>query len=60
MTAQELIAVAAWQKGAMSRDTLFELLRHGELLPEGRTDEEETRLVDAEKPVEPPAGHQGK
>ena len=54
MTAQELnAAVAAWQKGAISRDTLFELLRRGEILPEGRSNEEEARLVGAAKPVEP-------
>jgi hypothetical protein len=50
-------AVAAWQKGAMSRDTLFDLLRRGEILPEGRTNEEEARLVGTEKPVEPAVGH---
>ena len=61
MTAQELnAAVAAWQKGSMSRDTLFELLRRGEILPEGRTNEEEARLVAVEKPVELAVGHQGK
>ena len=49
---QELTAVVkTWQKGAMSRDTLFELLRRGEILPEGRTNEEEARLVGAEKPT---------
>jgi hypothetical protein len=35
----------------MSRDTLFELLRRGEILPEGRTKEEEARWVGAEKPT---------
>ena len=61
MTAQELnAAVAAWQKGAMSQDTLFELLRRGEILPEGRTNEEEARLVAIEKPVDTSVGHQGK
>jgi len=33
--------VAAWQAGAISRDTMTELFRRGEVLPEGRTTEEE-------------------
>jgi hypothetical protein len=46
MTARELQAVvAAWQAGALSRDTMFELFRKGEILPDGRTNEEETRLL---------------
>ena len=37
--------VAAWQ--AISRDTLTDLFRRGEVLPEGRTDAEEKRLIGA-------------
>jgi hypothetical protein len=37
--------VAAWQKGAISRETMFDLFRRGEVLPAGRTDEEEARLT---------------
>jgi hypothetical protein len=37
--------VAAWQAGAISRDTMSDLFRRGEVLPEGRTDEEEAALV---------------
>ncbi len=29
----------------MSRDTMTDLFRRGEVLPEGRTNEEETRLI---------------
>jgi len=46
MASEELTAVvAAWQAGAISRETMFELFRKGEVLPAGRTDEEETRLT---------------
>jgi hypothetical protein len=46
MTARELAAVvAAWQAGAFSRDTMLELFRKGEILPDGRTNEEEVRLL---------------
>jgi len=37
--------VAAWQAGAISLDTMHELFRRGEVLPEGRTSEEERRLI---------------
>ena len=40
--------VSAWQAGAISRDTMFELFRKGEVLPVGRSNDEETRLL-AEK-----------
>jgi hypothetical protein len=47
--AQEITAVvAAWQAGAISRDTMTDLFRRGEVLPEGRTNEEEAKLVGAE------------
>ncbi len=37
--------VAAWQTGAISRDTMTELFRRGEVLPEGRTTEEELKMI---------------
>jgi hypothetical protein len=46
MSSNELTAVvAAWQAGAISQETMFDLFRKGELLPAGRTDEEERRLA---------------
>ena len=46
MASDEITAVvSAWQAGAISRDTMFELFRKGEVLPAGRTNEEEQRLV---------------
>ncbi len=45
LSAQEITAVVqAWQSGALSRDSMMELFRRGEVLPEGRTNEEERRL----------------
>ena len=50
MTAQELTAVVkAWQSGAISRDSMLHLFRKGEILPEGRTTEEEEGLIGREK-----------
>ncbi|MBP7084837.1 MAG: DUF4055 domain-containing protein [Giesbergeria sp.] len=37
--------VAAWQAGALSQDTMFDLFRRGEVLPEGRTNVEEASLI---------------
>ena len=46
MSSMELTAiVAAWQANAISRETMFELFRKGEVLPAGRTDQEEARLL---------------
>jgi hypothetical protein len=46
LTSQDLQAiVAAWQAGAISRDTMTDLFRRGEVLPEGRSAEEEARLI---------------
>lgn len=46
MSSKEISAVvAAWQSGAISRETMFDLFRRGEVLPPGRTDEEEARLT---------------
>ena len=43
---QEIQAiVAAWQANAISRDTMTDLFRRGEVLPEGRTNEEEELLI---------------
>ena len=47
MSRQDLQAVvAAWQSGAISRDTMFELFRSGEILPDGRTNEDEAALIE--------------
>jgi hypothetical protein len=50
MTSNEIKAVvAAWQAGAISQETMFDLFRRGEVLPPGRTDEEESRLTEKQK-----------
>lgn len=41
--------LAAWQAGAISRDTMTELFRRGEVFPEGHTDVEEKRLIESSK-----------
>ena len=41
--------VAGWQAGAMSQDSMFDLFRRGEVLPEGRTNSEEAALIDQQK-----------
>ena len=40
--------VAAWQAGAISRDTLLHNLRTGEILPPARTNEQEVELIQQE------------
>ena len=46
LTSMELTAiVGAWQAGAISRETMFDLFRKGEVLPTGRTDKEEQNLI---------------
>jgi hypothetical protein len=46
MTSQDLQAVvAAWQAGAISQDTMLQLFRKGEILPDGRTNREEEALI---------------
>jgi len=56
MASDELAAVVgAWQAGAISQDSMFELFRKGEVLPDGRTNERESQLVAAERPPAPPA-----
>jgi hypothetical protein len=53
MTSQDLQAVvAAWQAGAISQDTMFELFRSGEILPEGRSNEEEEGLIRGKRKTE--------
>ena len=48
LSAQDIQSiVAAWQAGAISRETMSDLFRRGEVLPEGRTSEEEGKLVAA-------------
>lgn len=56
MSAQEIVSVVqAWQSGAPSRDSVLDLFRRGEIPPEGRTNDEETKLIDAAKSPLPPA-----
>jgi len=38
-------AVAAWRAGAISRESLLELLKRGEVLPDGRTVAQERALL---------------
>ena len=46
LTSLELTAiVGAWQAGAISQATMFDLFRKGEVLPTGRTDTEEKQLI---------------
>ena len=45
-TANQIVAIIqAWQSGALSRDSMLDIFRRGEVLPEGRTNEEEVRLI---------------
>ena len=41
--------VAAWQAGAISQDSMFDLFRRGEVLPEGRTNAEEATLINSDE-----------
>ena len=48
MAAPEMTAlVLAWTKGAISQDTMFDAFRVGEILPAGRTNEDERALIAA-------------
>lgn len=52
------VLVAAWIAGSISRDTMLYNFRRGELLPPGRTDEEEIELIQADPapmPIAKPA-----
>ena len=44
---------------ALSRDSMMELFRRGEVLPEGRTNEEEVRLVKVGAPELPAQASEG-
>ena len=49
MDAEDVQAlVAAWQMGAISRDTLLHNFRQGEILPPGRTNEQEVEKIRTE------------
>lgn len=58
MASGEIAAVvAAWKAGAISQDTMFDLFRMGEVLPVGRSNADEARLIAAALPPAPaPAG----
>ena len=46
MASDQIAAVvSAWQAGAISQETMLELFRKGEVLPAGRSNEEEVRLL---------------
>jgi hypothetical protein len=52
MTPQQIDAlVSAWQRGAISRETMFDNFKRGEIIPEGRDFEMESAAIDAEGPV---------
>jgi hypothetical protein len=53
MESKDLTAVvAAWQAGAISQDTMLELFRKGEILPDGRTNADEVGLIGRGSSVE--------
>ena len=46
LASDELTAIVrAWQSGAISKESMFELFRRGEVLPTSRTNEEEQQLI---------------
>jgi len=45
--APRLLWPFAWQANAISKDTMFELSRRGEILPDGRTNQDEAALIAA-------------
>ncbi len=50
LRAEELQAlVSAWQSGAISRETLLHNLKAGEVLPPGRSEMDEAKLLDTAK-----------
>jgi hypothetical protein len=57
MASDEINAVVvAWKAGAISRDTMFDLFRMGDVLPVGRSNDEEKALVQSQAPkVQSPA-----
>jgi hypothetical protein len=59
LSASDLVAmVYAWQQSAISRDTLHYRLERGEVLPPGRTIEEELALI-KQRPPPPPLATTG-
>jgi hypothetical protein len=57
ITSQELLSiVSAWQSGAISQNSMFELFRKGEILPDGRTNEEERALLTTPSQANPSVG----
>ncbi len=46
-TTEITAVVKAWQSGAVSWDTLQDVLRRGEVVPGGRTSEQEAALIAA-------------
>jgi hypothetical protein len=51
MQSGELAAVVkAWKDGAISQDSMLELFRKREILPEGRSNADEARLIEAGNP----------
>jgi hypothetical protein len=60
LSASDMVAmVYAWQQSAISRDTLHYRLERGEILPPGRTIEEELALIKQRPPPPPPATGNG-
>ncbi|MEI7732918.1 MAG: DUF4055 domain-containing protein [Verrucomicrobiota bacterium] len=58
MSAQEITAlVSAWQAGAISQDTLFNLFRRSEIIPDGRGNAEEKGLIGLYKQSPPILGN---
>jgi hypothetical protein len=50
LSANEITAiVAAWQAAAISRETMTDLFRRGEVLPDSRSGEEEAELIEKQK-----------
>ena len=59
LMAAELVAVVhAWQSGALSQESMLDLFRKSEVLPEGRSNVEEAALI-AAKPPPVPVGKGG-
>ena len=55
MASAEISAVvAAWKAGAISRDTMFDLFRMGDVLPVGRSNDDEAKLLAGTPNIEQP------
>ena len=55
LTANENVAVVQpWQSGALNQDSMLDIFRRGEMRPEGRSNEEEVRLIAVGKPEPEP------